>query len=326
MKVKTIEEIENIMKTILLMFYNSVKLKFFPGKYDITQHNTIWICRNFTIICFHGIYMDVTFMTAEQWMVPYPIQYELLSLPQNLEFPFSGINLDPKFVCLQTKLVCYHSMGNVNEMAEMISLMNNFFRENTFTTQSSCIYLNMFTYCQIKAEHHRKTVKSILKYLRIFPSRYNTALGYLKIVLQIRYYLSVRLLIIQRVYYLHISNTHKAILHVTIYIYIYIYIYSEYISFWIKKSYAKNRYIDTRKQKKWIAEFYVNLVCRFSNNNVPIFLNKRRDSVINAVLLLSSIFSICLIYNVSFFSLLYLISFLNFHINQFATKKKKKDK
>jgi hypothetical protein len=108
-----------------------------------------------------------------------------------------GINLDPK-------LVCYHSMGNVNEMAEMMTLMNNFFIENTFTTQSSCIYLNMFTYCQIKAGHHRKNVKSILKYLRIFPSRYNTALGYLKIVLQILYYLSVRLLIIQRVYYLHI--------------------------------------------------------------------------------------------------------------------------
>jgi hypothetical protein len=53
-----LEEIENIMKTILLMFYNSVKLKFFPGKYDITQHNTIWICRNFTIICFHGISID----------------------------------------------------------------------------------------------------------------------------------------------------------------------------------------------------------------------------------------------------------------------------
>jgi hypothetical protein len=172
------------MKTILLMFYNSVKLKSFPGKYDITQHNTIWIFRNFTNIFFHGIYMDVTFMTAEKWMVPFPIQYELL--PHNLEFPFSGINLDLMFVCLQ----------NVNGMAQMITLMNNCIRENTFTTQSSCIYLNMFTYCQIKAGYHRQSVKSILQYFRIFPSRYNTASGYLKIVLQILNYLFLRLLII----------------------------------------------------------------------------------------------------------------------------------
>ena len=190
-KVKTITEFENIMKTILLMFYYSVKLKSFPGKYDITQHNTIWIFHNFTNIFFHGIYMDVTFMIAEKWMVPSPIQYELL--PHNLEFPFSGINLDPMFVSLQAKLLCYHSMGNVNGMAEMITLMNNFIRENTFTTQSSCIYLNMFTY---KAGYHRQSVKSILQYFRIFPSRYNTASGYLKIVLQILNYLFVRLLII----------------------------------------------------------------------------------------------------------------------------------
>ena len=157
-KVKTIAEFENIMKTILLMFYNSVKFKSFPGKCDIAQHNTIWIFGNFTNIFFQGIYMDVTFMIADKWMVPFPIQYELLSLPHNLEFPFSGINLDPMFVCLETKFVCYHSMGNVNGMAEMITLMNNVIRENTFTTQSSCIYLNMFTYFQIKVGHHRQSL------------------------------------------------------------------------------------------------------------------------------------------------------------------------
>ena len=32
-KVKTTEEIENIMKAILPMFYNSVKLKSLPGNY-----------------------------------------------------------------------------------------------------------------------------------------------------------------------------------------------------------------------------------------------------------------------------------------------------
>jgi hypothetical protein len=69
-----------------------------------------------------------------------------------------------------------------------------------------------------------------------------------------------------------------------------------------------------------VAYFYVNLVCRFSNNNFPIFLFKRRYFVINAVLVFSSIFNICLIFNVSFLLLLYLISFLNFHINHFATK------
>ena len=71
--------------------------------------------------------MDVTFMMAEQWVVPDSIQYELLSLTQdsdNEHYPFSGIHLDQMFVCIQTKLLCYHSMGNVNGMAEMFTLIN----------------------------------------------------------------------------------------------------------------------------------------------------------------------------------------------------------
>jgi hypothetical protein len=134
-------------------------------------------------------------MTAEKCVVPYPIQYELLSLSEDAGFGFSGIHLDPMFVCLQTKLLCYHSMGNVNGMAKMLTLMRGFIKENTFTTQSSCGYLNMLTYCQIKAGHHRQSVKSILLSLRIFPSRYNAASGYLKIVLQILNSLSIRLLV-----------------------------------------------------------------------------------------------------------------------------------
>ena len=45
--------------------------------------------------------------------------------------------------------------------------------KNTFTTQSSCVYLNMFAYCLIKARHHRQSAKFILQSLRTFPSRYN---------------------------------------------------------------------------------------------------------------------------------------------------------
>ena len=58
-------------------------------------------------------------------------------------------------------------------------------QKNTFTTQSSCIYLNMFVCCLIKAGHHRQSANFILQSLRIFPSRYNAASGYLQIVLQI---------------------------------------------------------------------------------------------------------------------------------------------
>jgi hypothetical protein len=76
-------------------------------------------------------------------------------------------------------------MGNVNGMTDMLTLMNSFITENTFTTQSSFVYLNMLAYCQIKAGHHRQSVQSILQSFRIFSSRYNTASGYLKIVLQI---------------------------------------------------------------------------------------------------------------------------------------------
>jgi len=191
---KTTEEIENIMKAILPMFYGSVKLKSLPENYDITQENPVSIFRNFTNIFFHDVYTDVTFMTAEQWVVPDPIQYELLSLQQNADgevFPISGIHLDPMFVCPQTKFLCYHSMGNAHGMAEMLTLMNNFITEDTFTTQSSYVYLNMLAYCQIKAGQHRQSVKYILLSLRIFPSRYNAASGYLKIVLQILNSLSI---------------------------------------------------------------------------------------------------------------------------------------
>ena len=55
-------------------------------------------------------------------------------------------------------------------------------------------------------------------------------------------------------------------------------------------------------------------------NNFPIFLFKKRDFVINAVLLFNSIFNICFISIVSKFLLLYLISFLTFHIDHLDTK------
>jgi len=158
LKGETTEKFENIMKTIVSVFYSSVKLKSFPGNYDITQDNPVWIFRNLTNIFFHGLYINVTFMTAEKWVVPGSILYELISLRHvgdNEESPFAGIHLDPMFACLQTKLLCYHSMGNVNGMAEMLTLMNSFITETTFSTQSSCAYLNMFAYCQIKAGHHR---------------------------------------------------------------------------------------------------------------------------------------------------------------------------
>jgi hypothetical protein len=191
---KTSDEIENIMNAILPMLCRSFKLKSLPGNYDITRHNPVSIFLNFTNIVFHDVSLDVTYMTAEKWVVPDPILYELLSLPQvadNEEWKFSGIHLDPMFVCLQTKLLSYHWMGNVNGMANMLTLMTSFITENTFTTKSGCVYLNMFAYCQIKAGQHRQSVKYILQSLRTFPSRYNTASGYLKIVLQILNSLSI---------------------------------------------------------------------------------------------------------------------------------------
>jgi hypothetical protein len=42
-KVKTTAEIENNMKEILPMFYDSVKLKSLPENFDIAQQNPIWI-------------------------------------------------------------------------------------------------------------------------------------------------------------------------------------------------------------------------------------------------------------------------------------------
>ena len=188
---KTTEELENIMTEILPMIYNSVKLKYFPGSYNITQQTPVGIFRNLTNIFFGGLYMDITFMTAEKLAVPDPILYELLSLSQDAEFPFSGIHLDPMFVSIQTKFLCYHSIGNVNGMAEMLISMNSLVTDRTFTTNISYVYLNMLVYCLIKAGHHRQSVKSILQSLHIFPSRYNAASGYLRIVLQILNSLSI---------------------------------------------------------------------------------------------------------------------------------------
>ena len=167
-KGKTTEGIENIMSEILPMFYSS-------GNYNITQQNPVWIFRNFTNIFFHDLYMDVTFMTAEQWVVPDPILCELLSLSIDAEyddFPFSGIHLDPWFASIQAKLLCYHSMGYAKEMTDILTGMSSFITENKVTSKSSCVYLNMLAYCQIKAGHHRQSVKSISQSLRIFPSKY----------------------------------------------------------------------------------------------------------------------------------------------------------
>jgi hypothetical protein len=71
------------MKAILPKFYISIKLKSLPENYDRTQQNPVWIFRNCTNIFFNVLFMEVTFMTAEKWVVPDPIQYKLLSLSQN---------------------------------------------------------------------------------------------------------------------------------------------------------------------------------------------------------------------------------------------------
>jgi hypothetical protein len=41
----TTEDIQNILKAILPMFYCSVKLKYLPGSYDITQQNPVFTTR-----------------------------------------------------------------------------------------------------------------------------------------------------------------------------------------------------------------------------------------------------------------------------------------
>jgi hypothetical protein len=120
-------------------------------------------------------------MVGFLYYVKYKESNKTYLLLASKRFILQSLNLDNYCV----KLLCYHSMGNVNGMAEMLTLMNSFITENKFTTQSSCVYLNMFAYCQIKARHNKQSVKNILQSLCIFPSRYNAASGYLKIVLQI---------------------------------------------------------------------------------------------------------------------------------------------
>jgi hypothetical protein len=191
---ETTADIENAMKEILPIMYSSVKLEYLPGNYEIAQKSLGWIFRNFTNIFFHDLKMDVSFMTAEKWVVPDPIQYELLSLPQPPPHPnyvTSGIYLDPVFVCLQTKLLCLHSIGDVKRMDVILTVMSTCITNMPPDAKTYYVYLNMFTYCQIKAGHHRQSVKSILQSLCIFPSRYNAASGYLKIVLQILKSLSI---------------------------------------------------------------------------------------------------------------------------------------
>jgi hypothetical protein len=74
-------------------------------------------------------------------------------------------------------------MANVNGMAKMLTLMMNCIREITITANTNYVDLNMLAYCQIKTGHQRQSVNYILLSLCIFPSRYNAASGYMKIVL-----------------------------------------------------------------------------------------------------------------------------------------------
>ena len=138
--------------------------------------------------------MVVTFMTAEKWVVPDPILYELLSLPHNTEyevFPFSGIYLIPIFVCLQTKLLCYHSIGNTNGMAEILTLMNSFITENTFTTKQVIYTSTCLHTVRSRPDTTDNPLNLYYNLYAFFPSMYNTASGYLQILLQILNYLSI---------------------------------------------------------------------------------------------------------------------------------------
>jgi hypothetical protein len=84
--------------------------------------------------------------------VPDPIQYELLSLPKNADnevISLSGIYLDPMFVCLQTKLLCYHSIGNAHGMAEILTLMDSFTKNSEFEEQFSGTLKQYYTSMEI---------------------------------------------------------------------------------------------------------------------------------------------------------------------------------
>jgi hypothetical protein len=52
-------------------------------------------------------------MTAEKFVVPNSIQYELLSLSQDAEIPFSGIHLDPMFVAVIKVTSMYRPWKNM---------------------------------------------------------------------------------------------------------------------------------------------------------------------------------------------------------------------
>ena len=91
-KGKTTEGIENIMKEILTMCYSSVELKYLTANYDITQHNPVWIFRNCIAQTYcHGLYMDVTFMTANNgwFLIPSNMNYfhyHKMQIMQNFHF------------------------------------------------------------------------------------------------------------------------------------------------------------------------------------------------------------------------------------------------
>jgi hypothetical protein len=80
-------------------------------------------------------------MVGFLYYVKYKESNKTYLLLASKRFIQQSLNLDNYCV----KLLCYHSMGNVNGMAEMLTLMNSFITENEFTTKSSCVYFNMFT-------------------------------------------------------------------------------------------------------------------------------------------------------------------------------------
>ncbi|CAG2211388.1 unnamed protein product [Mytilus edulis] len=142
-------------------------------------------------------YFKVTYMTAELWAVPDVIQLELLSVPERLKkfnadrYPCPKydqvpcIRIHPLLNCYLLMFLSYDALGKKTERNEILAKINYLKADDIVVENNQVLFYNILVYCNSKAGYNKRAAKYLVRSLKIFPSRYNAAFGYLKdIVLQ----------------------------------------------------------------------------------------------------------------------------------------------
>ena len=133
-------------------------------------------------------------MTAEMWAVPEVMKYELLSVKETWNTEnFHGVMVDPLLNCCLLRFLVYMEQEEGNEqLGNTISEMKNFIKKGVpenpqeeYDEEQAILSYNIMVYCCVKAKCFKRAVIYLLKSFKLSPSKYNTAYGYVKCIIQI---------------------------------------------------------------------------------------------------------------------------------------------